>query len=196
MSEFTEQRLSKLAKEYSIGVHAITDFLKGKGHAMESNPNAKISAELVALVAKEFQSEKAKGEEAAKVTASHQDIKKESITLAEDAKRPESKKEEEKEDLIIKNVPTPTAAEKEKTNEKVSKKVIAATALPIAEPEIIKPEVKPEVISGVKVVGEIDLDKINSKTRPDKKLKKEKETAPKKPAKTLLVTQIKGWKKS
>ncbi len=178
MSEFTEQRLSKLAKEYSIGVHAITEFLKGKGHAVEANPNAKISADLVAMVAKEFQSEKAKGEEAAKVTASHLDVKKESITLAENAKRPEPKHQEEKEELIIKNVPTPTAAEKEKTNEKTIKKAAAPAApvvpaAPVAaeEPEVIKAEAKSDV--GVKVIDKINLDEINSKTRPDKKSKKE-----------------------
>ena len=121
MSEYTEQRLSKLAKEYSIGVHAITDFLKVKGHAVESNPNAKISADLVALVAKEFQSEKAKGEEAAKVTTSSQALKKESITLAEDAKRPEPKKQEEKEE-----------EKKEKDLERFDAKAKAAEARPKA----------------------------------------------------------------
>ncbi len=167
MSEVTEQRLSKLAKEYSIGVHTITEYLKGKGHDVGNNPNAKISGELVALVAKEFQSEKAKGEEAAKVTAGSQALKKESITLAEDAKRPEPRKQEEKEELIIKNVPTPTAAEKEKTNEK-TKKVVEP---PKPEPEVIKAEAKSDV--KFKVIDKIDLDNINSKTRPDKKSKKE-----------------------
>ena len=194
MSEFTEQRLSKLAKEYSIGVQTITEFLKKKGHAVESNPNIKISAELVAMVAKEFKSEKEKGEEAAKVTSSSQALKKESIMLAEDSKRPEPQKPEEKEELIIKNVNIVTPAEKEKTNEKTVKKS-AEPAKPEpklepveekkAEPEvdIIKVEGKSDL--KFKVVDKINLDEINSKTRPDKKSKTElkeqrEEKAPKK----------------
>ncbi len=190
MSEFVESRLSKLAKEYSIGVSAITNFLKGKGHVVESNPNAKISAELVAMVAKEFQSEKAKGEEAAKVTSSHLDLKKESISLAEDKKRPEPKHLEEKEELIIKNVPTPTAAEKEKTNEKTVKKAIVPEPVK-EEPEIIKAEAKSDM--KVKVIDKINLDEINSKTRPDKKSKTElkEQREEKSPKKTTKATKEK-----
>jgi len=89
MSEFTEQRLSKLAKEYNIAMHTVVDFLKGKGHVLETNPNTKLSAELVSLVAKEFQSEKAKAQEAAKVTISHNDLHKGNVSLDANTKKPE-----------------------------------------------------------------------------------------------------------
>ena len=134
MSEFTEQRLSKLAKEYSIGVQHILDFLKGKGHVVDNNPNTKLSAELVSLVAKEFQSEKAKAQEAAKVTISHNDLHKDNVSLDANTKKLEPRLKEEKEDLIIKNVPAISVAEKEKITEKTPKKT--------PEPAIEKKEEK------------------------------------------------------
>lgn len=159
MSENKGQRLSKVAKELNVSIGTITEFLKGKGHTVENNPMAKITDEHYALLAKEYQSEKAAKEEAKQVTTSSR-AKKESISL-EDAKKPELKKKEEEEDIIIKNIPnTPVAKEKpvEKPVEKVEE-----------EKEVIKSDVK------LKVVSKIDLDSINSKTKPTKKTKAAKE---------------------
>ncbi len=189
MSEFTEQRLSKLAKEYSIGVQHILDFLKGKGHVVDNNPNTKLSAELVSLVAKEFQSEKAKALEAAKVTISHNDLHKDNVSLDANTKKQEPKFKEEKEDLIIKNVPTISVAEKEKITEKVVKsapepvkeKTVKKEVKEVKEvtvkAEDVSAKAKPDTENkfNVKVVDKIDLSAINSKTKPDKKTKKEKE---------------------
>ena len=50
MSETVIHRLSKVAKELNVSIGTITDFLKSKGHAIESNPNAKISGELYTLL--------------------------------------------------------------------------------------------------------------------------------------------------
>lgn len=189
MSEITEQRLSKLAKEYSIGVHTILDFLKSKGHVLDGNPNAKLSVELVTLVAKEFQSEKLKAQEAAKVTSSSHALHKENISIDDtNPKRPEPKQKEEKEDLIIKNVSTISFAEKEKISEKAPKKNLEPPLLKEQKEEKEekiksekvkeeKEQVAPKNDTGVKftVVDKIDLEAINSKTKPAKKTKKEKE---------------------
>ena len=185
MSEFTEQRLSKLAKENGIGVQHVLDFLKGKGYVVENNPNAKVSAELVSLVAKEFVAERAKVQEAAKVTISHHDLHKENISIDASTKKMEPKfVKEEKEDLIIKNVPNKSDAEKEKIAEKTSKKNVepakeskekteAKATTAKGEKDVIKAKAKSEV--KFTVVDKIDLSAINSKTKPDKKTKKEKE---------------------
>ena len=53
MSENTVQRLSKVAKELNVSVSTITEFLKGKGHVIETNPMAKISEELYSILSKE-----------------------------------------------------------------------------------------------------------------------------------------------
>ncbi|MBL0328086.1 MAG: translation initiation factor IF-2 [Bacteroidetes bacterium] len=180
MSENKGQRLSKVAKELNVSIGTITEFLKGKGHTVENNPMAKITDEHYALLAKEYQSEKAAKEEAKQVTTSSR-AKKESISL-EDAKKPELKKKEEEEDIIIKNIPnTPVAKEKpvEKPVEKVEE-----------EKEVIKSDVK------LKVVSKIDLDSINSKTKPTKKTKaaKEEEEQKEEEAKTAAKGKAKTTK--
>ncbi len=43
MSDQKGVRLSKLAKEFNVGITTIVDFLKKKGHEVENNPNGKIS---------------------------------------------------------------------------------------------------------------------------------------------------------
>jgi translation initiation factor IF-2 len=171
MSENKGQRLSKIAKELNVSVATITEFLKTKGHKVENNPMAKITDDQYALLAKEYQSEKAAKEEAKQLTSSTR-ARKESISL-EDAKKPESKKKEEEEDIIIKNV-QPTAA-KEKTEKKKP-----------AEEEAPKEEIKSDV--KLKVVSKIDLDSINSKTKPGRKTKAAKEEEEKEEEKTAKTT--------
>lgn len=180
MSENKGQRLSKVAKELNVSIGTITDFLKGKGHTVENNPMAKITDEHYALLAKEYQSEKAAKEEATKVTSSTR-AKKESISL-EDAKKPELKKKEEEEDIIIKNIPS-TPVAKEKATEKPAKEKDV-------EKEVIKSDVK------LTVVSKIDLDSINSKTKPTKKSKaaKEEETKEEKKTKTTAKGKAKSKK--
>ena len=63
MSEAVIHRLSKVAKELNISTGTIVEFLKGKGHAIESNPNAKLSAEQYDLLSDGFLSEKKDKEE-------------------------------------------------------------------------------------------------------------------------------------
>lgn len=164
MTENQVQKLSKVAKEINVSIGTIVDFLKSKGHAIESNPNVKISSDLYALLLKEYQSEKAAKEEAKQITSSTK-AKKESISLDPDAKKPEVKKEEE--EIIIKNVqPVTPPKPKEKAPVKEEKKEKA-------EDEVIKAKSDSDV--KVKVVSKIDLDALNTKTKPDKKTKAVKE---------------------
>jgi translation initiation factor IF-2 len=196
MSENKVQRLSKVAKEINVSIGTITDFLKSKGHQIENNPMAKISEEIYSLLLKEYQSEKAAKEEAKQITSSTK-AKKESISLDVDAKKPEIKKEEEEEDIVIKNIhPVDAPKPKEKAPVKAEKKETAPEpeVKPKPEPEVKKEE---EVIKAkadsdlkVKVVSKIDLDALNSKTKPDKKTKAEKEEEKK--TKTAAASKAKG----
>src|ERR1017187_1633462 len=168
MSENTGQRLGKVAKELNVSVSTITEFLKTKGFPMENNPMAKLSDDLYLLLSKEYQSEKAAKEEAKQVTASSNTsirTKKDNISLDEESKKPETKKIEEEEDIIIKNVQNIPASEKVKGKsvETSSKKIELEN-----EREEIKSNIK------FTTIGKIDLDAINSKTKPAKKSKAEK----------------------
>ncbi len=50
-------RLSKIAREFNVGLSTIVEFLHSKGKKISSDPNAKLTDEEYALVAKEFSSD-------------------------------------------------------------------------------------------------------------------------------------------
>jgi len=174
MSENKAQRLSKVAKEFNVSVGTILDFLKSKSIAIENSPMAKVTDEVYAVLLKEYQSEKAAREEAEKVSNTTR-VKKESVLLDEDVKKVEPAKKEEQE-VVIKNIQTvdePAKEEKPKTVKKTAKKE--------TEEDVVKAKAESDV--KLKVVSKIDLDALNTKTKPSKKTKEEKEEEKKTTAK-------------
>ncbi len=204
--ELKPTRLNKAAAQFNVGISTIVEFLHKKGIVIEENPNTKITPEAFALLIKEYSSDKAAKDEAAKIGLSY--VKHDAITLEEkSAKVRTPERETETEELIIKSSavtfeepvaakekkpapkkpaeeppkPEATAPPKEPEKAPVEKKPepepVVAKA-PVAEPE---PVVTPEVVEeeeksepSIKVLGKIDLDSINQKTRPAKKTKEEK----------------------
>lgn len=134
-------RLSKVAKELNVSTSTIIDFLKGKKHDVENNPNTKISDEIYNILLDEFQLEKETKEESKKVTLPK--VKKEDVTL-EGNTRVGAKKLNDQEDIVIKNVHGI-----------------------VSDEEIFKPKIDIEV--GVKVVSKIDLDAVSPKVKSEKK---------------------------
>ncbi|MCB0788082.1 MAG: translation initiation factor IF-2 N-terminal domain-containing protein, partial [Flavobacteriales bacterium] len=120
-------RLSKVAREFNLGVHTVVEFLEEKGHAVESNPNTKIPAKLYDLLNKEFGTDKEEKELSKKATLQRQE--RESITI-EDAQKEAAKRTDDADIVIIHNV-QPT------------------------EPEVVRAKV--EKPAGPKMVGKIDL---------------------------------------
>jgi translation initiation factor IF-2 len=57
MSENKAIRLSKIAREFNVGISTIVDFLQKKGHKVDPNPNTKIEADLYSLLLKEYSSD-------------------------------------------------------------------------------------------------------------------------------------------
>ncbi|MBL56149.1 MAG: translation initiation factor IF-2 [Flavobacteriales bacterium] len=95
------KRLSKVTKEFNLGLTTVVDYLQEKGFEVESNPNAKISPEMYDALSQEFQTEKKVKEKSNKI-----EVKKpikETISIEEE--KPEPPKEEEK-------VPEPVVEEK------------------------------------------------------------------------------------
>lgn len=165
-------RLSKVAREFNIGIHTIVDFLQAKGISIESNPNTKIEEEAYNLLYKEFQSEKNVKEESNTISKSRHDL------LDDEPK--ESKIEDE---ILIKNVQVGADTiipEKEvKLESEFKKEKVESAEVKKAEKKAEEKVEEKEKASGkgeseVKVVGKIDLDSMNLKTRPGKKTKEEK----------------------
>jgi translation initiation factor IF-2 len=161
MAENTGQRLSKVAKELNVSISTISEFLKGKGHQIENNPMTKISPEQYSLLSKEYQSEKAAKEEAKQISSSTTSrIKKDAVILTEESKKTEDKIQE-KEEVFVKSASKTAVADTEQKKEIVEE-----------EETSIKNET-PKV--KFTVVSKINLDDVNSKTKPAKKTKEEKE---------------------
>ena len=101
MSEAVIHRLSKVAKELNISTGTIVDFLKSKGHAIESNPNAKLSAAQYDLLSDGFLSEKKDKEESKRI----QELKEKKKTLPVEEVIPErSSRRREDNELVIRNM--------------------------------------------------------------------------------------------
>jgi translation initiation factor IF-2 len=157
-------RLSKVAKEFNIGLQTIVDFLSKKGHQIEMNPNAKITPEMFDLLVKEFSTEKNAKEESRRLGLTF--AKKETVTL-DDAKPVVKEKENESEDLLIKDVKSVAAGKK----------------------EIFKIEQDESDIKAPKVLGKIDPDKLAPKTKTSKEKEVEKELVKKKDADAKLKSK-------
>jgi len=75
-------RLSKLAREYNVGIHTIVDFLHKKGFRdIDTNPNTKVSAEAVQLIEKEYKTDISIKKESEKISLKSHRPKKESISI-------------------------------------------------------------------------------------------------------------------
>ncbi len=205
------KRLSKIAREFNVGISTIVDFLSKKGISVDSSPNTKISGDFYKLLLDEYSTEKSVKKESEKLSIR---INKENITsvsIDDYQKQKDLEIEQLEDELLIVDLgansevskdiqpeekvadPSPEPKEieelkdevepiiEEKTEKKKAeeKKVEKIEEVPEPKPEeTIEPEkVKaPEekTVERIKVVGEIDLDEINQKTRPIRKTKEEK----------------------
>ncbi len=148
-------RLSKAIKEFNLSLDHIVEFLTKKGFKVESNPNTKLPGDAYALLLKEFQGDKSAKEEAQQLAQNK--IRKESVVLdAQEKPKSSSKKEDDGDEILIKNVGAANAQEETPKAKKV--------AAPKEKPTVIK--AKAEKVDGPKVVGKIDVDGDSKKKKP------------------------------
>ena len=77
-------RLSKLAREFNVGIHTIVEFLHKKGFDIDSNPNTKVEEEAVQLLEKEYKIDISLKKESEKISLKSQRPKKEVISIEEE----------------------------------------------------------------------------------------------------------------
>jgi len=167
-----EIRLIKLTKQFNIGLGTLVDFLKSKGVAVESNPNAKVSDEVLPLLSSAFGDEQKAKMEAEKTTIKFKEI------IDSATRRKSDKEEEEPEvEVVIKNnnlSAAPAKAEPAPAPKEEPKPVVIAPApKPVVEakpePEPVvapQPKVEPKPAAetaGPKVVAKIDLSQFEKK---------------------------------
>ena len=147
-------RITKVLKDFNIGIGTLSEFLKKKNINVEISPISKISDDIYDLVAKEFGNEQIIKEQSKKVA-----IKIKEITEMESPREKEDA--EPVKEVIIKTNVLAEPKKKETVKTPVDSKPVEkpaekpASANPVEKkPEVEKPAVhKPEL----KVVGKIDL---------------------------------------
>ncbi len=155
MTEGTKtKRLSKVAREFNIGLTTIVDFFNKKGISVDNNPNAKISPEAYDLLFHEFQSEKNLKEASKKAGLSI--LKRETITAEKEKEKvkKEDQDTDKEEELFIQD--TKGVVEKPKEQKP-------------AEPQ----EKETAKVSGLKIVGKLEVDE-DPKTKKEDSSKEEK----------------------
>jgi translation initiation factor IF-2 len=181
------QRLGKAAGELNVGISTIVDFLASKGQAIDSNPNTKLDPEQYDMLRTQFAADQNLKEQS-KMTAVKRE-KRETITLRDIKEEPKSHDDEDDFDNHAPEQPKTAPAvtpkvETPKAEEKTDH--VSPTASPVAqtpEPAVEKPAEEPkpkaeepvaqQADGGIQVIGKIDLDKLNTKTRPDKRKKED-----------------------
>src|SRR5574344_993011 len=84
-------RINKVLKEFNIGMGTLVEFLAKKGFEVESNPNARISAEEYSLIEKEFKKEQIVKEESKKIAIKVKDLMEQEKAAEEQKEEPQQK---------------------------------------------------------------------------------------------------------
>ena len=146
-----EIRLSKLTKQFSIGLARLVDFLNEKGANVEMNPNAKVSDEFLPAIEAKFGEDLKLKKDSEKVTIKLKEIiemnSKKKANTQEDDEIPEK-------EVVIK---TNSLAEEKPVAQETP--APAPAPAPAAEPK--EEPVKEEV--GPKIIDKIDLSKFEKK---------------------------------
>lgn len=165
MAEEKSVRLGQASRKLNVGHNTILEFLSKKGISVENNPNAKLTAEQFAMLAKEYASSASEKLEASGITIGTKPVE----NIAQKSE-PEThrKKADDEENVLIKNLG--------------SKDIVKHKDEP--KPEKVEAE-KPK-LEGIKVLGKINLEK-EPKTKPQEIVVPKVEVEEEKP---VIIPQV------
>ena len=158
MAEEKSMRLSAASRKYNVGHNTILDFLAKKGFKVEDNPNAKLTAEQIGLLSKEYASSASEKQEASGMTIGGKHTETVTLKASPETHR---KKADEEQDILIKNLGSKELKHKEEPAlEKVVREKPKLEGLKVVgklepeKPEPVKEEPTVEVVEPVIVVVE------------------------------------------
>ncbi len=173
-------RLGKAAGELNVGIPTIVEFLGSKGIVIDASPTARLEQEHFDILCQEF--------------AADQNMKEQSKAALRREKRESLSIKDKPQDEPVAQPVQEDEDEGEINLEEIKRQVLnetPAAPAPVVEKSVVEPKasaVEPQATENkVNVVGKIDLDAINQRTRPDKKkdspaakapVKEEKSEAP------------------
>jgi len=161
--------LFKAVKELNVGIATAVDFLEKKGFSVENKPTTKLSRDMYDALLKEFQGDKIVKEEANQIVIGK--IRRDEPEVTEKvAEAPRKNVEFENEGILIKNLNAYSPPAEKAKEEPVKPAATVAAPTPVAAPvEPEAPKADEGSLPGVKIVGKINLDDLNSKSRSAKK---------------------------
>jgi len=184
-------RLSKVAREFNVGISTIIEFLHKKGYAIDSNPNTKVPPEIYEILIAEYSSDISAKKESEKLSMRNLRDKKETILIG-DIDQQRHQQPETEEEVLIKDHTAKTKIEpasREEAGAKVSSESEADVMT--RKSGKVKKEDEPEEKEGlekkskkgkpskeaesVKVIGKIDLDSLKKKKKTSAKAEKKEE---------------------
>ncbi|MCF6183953.1 MAG: translation initiation factor IF-2 [Bacteroidales bacterium] len=205
------KRLAQIARELNVGIPHLIEYLKNNNIEIDARPNAKVSAEGYTLLLDKFSSDKRVKEESNKIIQQKRESEIENEILPETENKKEipiketnvpavteEKPAEDKKDEIAEvkgdteKVVTETVPEVKKEKEKDETVIIKEEPVKKTKKESSEKIVKKEDSNKPKVIGKIDLNSINTKTKPDPKTKKEKAEEKKKLKKASVKAVVKA----
>ena len=156
-----EIRLSKLTKQFSIGLARLVDFLNEKGANVEMNPNAKVSDEFLPAIEAKFGEDLKLKKDSEKVTIKLKEI----IEMGSKKKTNREEEEAPEREVVIKtNVLNNEPAKEVKAEEKPIAPVVEKQIESIEEQHEETKPVQQE--GGLKIVDKIDLSQFEKKKSP------------------------------
>jgi translation initiation factor IF-2 len=159
MAEEKSVRLGQASRKLNVGHNTILDFLAKKGVSVENNPNAKLTAEQFAMLAKEYASSASEKLEASGITIGTKPVENVAPKVEPESHR---KKADDEQSVLIKNL---------------GSKDIVKHKEEVKAEKVEKVEVEKPKLEGIKVLGKIDLKKEAVPTTKSTKKAKEKEEA-------------------
>ncbi|MGC4023024.1 MAG: translation initiation factor IF-2 [Cyclobacteriaceae bacterium] len=153
MAEEKGIRLGQASRKLNVGHNTILDFLAKKGFAVENNPNAKLTAEQFAMLAKEYASSASEKLEASGLTIG---VKHGEPVVKVAEPEVHRKKTDEEESMLIKNLGSKDIVKHKEE----------------AKPE--KVEIEKPKLEGFKVLGKVELEKKKAKEKEEEPKAKEK----------------------
>ena len=177
-------RLGKAAGELNVGIPTIVEFLGSKGIVIDPTPTSRLEQEHYDILCQEYAADQSMKEQSKSALRRE---KRESLSLKDKTQEEVNPTpvvdDEDEDDINLEEIKrqvlseTPQKAPEPKVEEVVEAAPVQEAPAPIAEEAAAPSENK------VNVVGKIDLDAINQRTRPDKR----KEKTPEKPVQAAPV---------
>jgi translation initiation factor IF-2 len=146
--------LFKVAKEFNVATSTVVEFLSSKGYSIENKPNAKVEDDMYALLELEF-----KGSAVIKEKADQ-------IQIGSSFKKPEEKVIPKPEPFKIEKpvIEIPKVEIEKPKVEPIPEPIAEVKADPQPEDDVVRAKSNP---IGLKVVGNIDLDRAKSKPKAE-----------------------------